>query len=85
MNNDSDWLVKEALKDPGFHLNRRVTKMQFITKRTMLNRKNITPIIRNQSALYGTASNQIRLREGVYGLHYLNGGHWQSLRLPLSL
>jgi hypothetical protein len=55
MNNDSDWLVKEARKDPGFHLNLNVRRIQFIKKSPMLNRKTTTPIILNQSDRYGTA------------------------------
>jgi hypothetical protein len=53
-NNDSDGLVNEALKEPGFHLNLNVINVQFITKRNKLKMKKIVPTILNQSDRYGT-------------------------------
>lgn len=47
INKDSEGLVKEDLKDPGFHLNLKVIRTQFTKKSTILNRKMMTPIIRS--------------------------------------
>jgi hypothetical protein len=63
MNRDSDGLVKERLRDPGFHLNRNVMKKQFMRNSTTLKRKNITPRIVNHSDRYGTA---IRQSDALY-------------------
>lgn len=54
MNNDSEELVKDAVKDPGRILNLMEMKTQLIRKRTILDKNNITPMIRNHSDLYGT-------------------------------
>jgi len=76
MNKDSDWFMNEALKDPGFHLNRKDIKKQFITNSTRLKIITTTPIILNQSDRYGTATNQSRTSIS-FGYHYLSAEHWQ--------
>lgn len=49
MNKDSDGLKKECRKEPGFHRNLNVRRMQFMLKRIRLKRRMMTPIIRSQS------------------------------------
>lgn len=51
MNKASDWLTKEALKDPGTHRNRREIIMQLMQKSTMFKSIMITPMILSQSDL----------------------------------
>lgn len=50
----SFWLRKDSLNEPGTHMNRKVNKQQFMTKRHILNIMKITPIICSQSDRKGT-------------------------------
>jgi hypothetical protein len=60
VNKDSDGLVKEAVNDPGFHLNRKVINMQFIKNNTRLKINTTVPTILSQSDRYGTTKYQSR-------------------------
>jgi hypothetical protein len=69
-NKDSNWLINDALNDPGFHLNLNVKKMQFIENSIILKRKTVAPIILSHSGRYGTATilDQIRTLVGSESL-----------------
>jgi hypothetical protein len=54
MNRDSEGLRNECTSDPGFHLNRRVRKVQFMKNRQILKKNTTTPRIRSHSDLKGT-------------------------------
>jgi len=53
VNRDSDGLVKEARKEPGFHLNSNVIRIAFQTNNARLNRKKMGPIIVIRWERYG--------------------------------
>lgn len=61
VNKDSEGLVNEARKDPGFHLNLRVINMQFIANNMRLKINTTVPTILSQSERYGTAVHQKRI------------------------
>ena len=70
MKRDSNWLTNEALKEPGFHLNRKVCKIAFIENSAMPKKKTMTPMILSQSYRYGTSTisekNFLYLLQGLF-------------------
>jgi hypothetical protein len=54
VNKDSDGLLKEAVNDPGCHLNLNVMNIQFIKNSTRLKINTTVPTILSQSDRYGT-------------------------------
>jgi hypothetical protein len=56
MKSASDWLRKEPLNEPLFHLNLRVRRIQFTRNSRMLKRKTTVPMTLNQSDRNGTVT-----------------------------
>jgi hypothetical protein len=54
INRDSDGLVNEPQKEPGFNLNRKVIKIAFMRNNPRLKIKKMVPMMVSQLEWYGT-------------------------------